>query len=151
MFSPKRIMAPIDFSQFSLAALETAKAMAKTYDAELFLVNVVPFIPTLPDGVPYFQEGAYEQQIIEAAKKSLTAAADDAIASGTRARTKVGMANDAAMEIVRLAEEEKVDLIVIATHGMTGWRRLAFGSVTDKVARTAECPVLILRGNATQI
>jgi nucleotide-binding universal stress UspA family protein len=43
------------------------------------------------------------------------------------------------------AESKKVDLIVIAAHGMTGWRKLAFGSVTDKVVRTADCAVLLLR------
>lgn len=40
------------------------------------------------------------------------------------------------------------DLIVIATHGMTGWHKLAFGSVTDKVVRLATCPVLVLRAQA---
>ena len=49
------------------------------------------------------------------------------------------------MEIIRVAESEKADLIVIATHGLTGWRRLAFGSVTDKLVRTAACSVLVLR------
>ena len=49
------------------------------------------------------------------------------------------------MEITRVAESEKADLIVIATHGLTGWRRLAFGSVTDKLVRTAACSVLVLR------
>lgn len=148
MFAPKRIMAPIDFSEFSLAALETAKEMAKQYRAAVLLVNVVPFIPTLPDSVPYSREGAYEQQIIDAAKKSLADLAGKLTAAGIEASTKVGIANDAAMEIVRVAEEENVDLIVMATHGRTGWRRLALGSVTDKVARTASCPVLILRNRA---
>jgi Universal stress protein family len=47
------------------------------------------------------------------------------------------------MEILRTADAERVDLIVIATHGLTGWRRLAFGSVTDKIVRTADCPVRV--------
>jgi nucleotide-binding universal stress UspA family protein len=49
------------------------------------------------------------------------------------------------MELLRIAEHNNVDLIVIATHGMTGWHKLAFGSVTDKIVRIAECPVLVLR------
>jgi nucleotide-binding universal stress UspA family protein len=49
------------------------------------------------------------------------------------------------MEIIRTAENEKADLIVIATHGMTGWREFAFGSVAEKVVKSAECPVLVLR------
>jgi nucleotide-binding universal stress UspA family protein len=50
------------------------------------------------------------------------------------------------MEIVR--DSENADLIVIATHGMTGWRNIAFGSVAEKVVQTATCPVLVLRAKA---
>ena len=47
-------------------------------------------------------------------------------------------------EIARVAEDEGVDLVVIATHGLTGWRRFVFGSVAERVVRTASCPVLTL-------
>jgi nucleotide-binding universal stress UspA family protein len=49
------------------------------------------------------------------------------------------------MEILRIAEHNHADLIVIATHGMTGWHRLVFGSVAEKVVRLAHCPVLVMR------
>jgi nucleotide-binding universal stress UspA family protein len=49
------------------------------------------------------------------------------------------------MEVLRVAEHQKADLIVIATHGMTGWNRLVFGSVAEKVVRLAHCAVLIIR------
>jgi universal stress protein A len=52
---------------------------------------------------------------------------------------------DPAPEIVRLAEQEVVDLIVIATHGQSGWRHFVFGSVAEKVVRLAPCPVLTIR------
>ena len=149
MFTPKLILAPTDFSEFSLTALETAKDLAKHYGAELLLLHVVPVIPSLPHGVPYFDDGVYEQQLIETAGKSLDDLADKMRAAGINVRTSVGFANDAAMEIIRTSEDQKVDLIVIPTHGMTGWRRLAFGSVTEKVVRIAECPVLVLRSKAT--
>jgi nucleotide-binding universal stress UspA family protein len=150
MFTPKLIMAPLDFSGFSMEALETAKDLAAHYNAELLLLHVVPFIPMLPDGVDYFQDGKYEEQLSNSAEATLAKLADQLRASGIKARTAVGTANDAAMEIVRTAEDEKVDLIVIPTHGMTGWKRLAFGSVTDKVVRTANCPVLVLRSNVAE-
>ena len=47
---------------------------------------------------------------------------------------------------MRVAEEQRINLIVIATFGKTGWLRLAFGSVTEKVVRLAPCPVLVIRG-----
>jgi len=52
---------------------------------------------------------------------------------------------DASSEIVRIAEKENVDMIVIATHGTTGWRRAVFGSVAERVVRLAKCPVLTTR------
>jgi nucleotide-binding universal stress UspA family protein len=59
--------------------------------------------------------------------------------------SEVGTANEVAMEILRIGEHNNADLIVIATHGMTGWHKLAFGSVAEKVVRLAECRVLVLR------
>lgn len=49
------------------------------------------------------------------------------------------------MEIVRIAERQEAGLIVIATHGVTGWNRLVFGSVAAKVVSVAPCPVLMLK------
>ena len=83
--------------------------------------------------------------MIETAKKRLADLVAEAQRSGLRARFAVGLANEPAMEIIRIAEGEKADLIVVATHGMSAWRRLAFGSVTEKIVRTADCPVLVLR------
>ena len=60
---------------------------------------------------------------------------------GTRDLVTTG---EAAPEILRIAQQEHVDLIVIASHGLTGWRRLVFGSVAEKVVRQATCPVLTI-------
>jgi hypothetical protein len=66
------------------------------------------------------------------------------LAKGLKVQTLVTR-GDPANEIVNIAKQKVVDLIVIATHGNTGWRRLAFGSVAEKVVRTACCPVLSIR------
>jgi nucleotide-binding universal stress UspA family protein len=52
------------------------------------------------------------------------------------------------MELIRMAESESADFIVIATHGMTGWKPLVFGSVAERVVRNASCPVLLLPAKA---
>jgi nucleotide-binding universal stress UspA family protein len=148
MMNPKIILSPIDFSDSSLEALDVARDVATRYGASLILVHVVPVIPKLPSDVSIFHEGDYERGLIGDAEQRLAELAAKLKEQGVTARTSVGLANDAAMEILRTAEHEHADLIVIATHGMTGWRRLAFGSVTDKVVRTAECPVLVLRKSA---
>ncbi len=67
----------------------------------------------------------------------------------TTVRTIIGH-GDAATEIVRIAEKEHADLIVISTHGMTGFRHLVFGSVAEKVVRLAKCPVLTTRAHVTE-
>ncbi|HKM82016.1 MAG TPA: universal stress protein [Candidatus Acidoferrum sp.] len=148
MLSPKLILSPIDFSDFSLNALDVAKDVAMKYGSEILLIHVVPMVSRLPDPVIIVGEGAYERAMIEITKQRLGDLADKLRQAGVRARSVVGLANDAAMEIVRTADSEKVDLIVMSTHGMTGWKRLAFGSVTDKVVRTADCAVLVLRSGA---
>jgi nucleotide-binding universal stress UspA family protein len=115
-----------------------AKDLAKQYGTKILLLHVVPVFPRLLDTIAILHEGEYEQELIRRAERRLQELAGQLEQAGVRASTRVGLANDAAMEIVR--EAELADLIVIATHGMTGWRRLAFRSVTEKVARTANCP-----------
>jgi nucleotide-binding universal stress UspA family protein len=148
MFSARLILSPIDFSDFSLQALEVAKDIATRYGSEILLVHVVPVIPKLKGHANIFTEGEYENQLIASAKQRLADMAAKLQQSDVRARSTVGLSNDPAMEIIRTAESEKADLVVIATHGLTGWRRLAFGSVTDKMVRTAACSVLVLRAEA---
>lgn len=148
MLHPKLVLSPIDFSEDSLEALDVASEVAHRYGAEMVLVHAVPLIPRLPHDVSIFHEGDYERGLMEDAEHRLTQLADKLKSKSLQVRTVVGLANDAAMEILRVAEQEGADLIVIATHGTTGWRRLAFGSVTDKVVRTADCPVLVLRKSA---
>ena len=148
MFSAKLILSPIDFSDFSLQALEVAKDIATHYGSEIVLVHVVPMIPKLEGHASIFTEGEYENQLITSSKQRLADIAAKLQQAGVRARSAVTLSNDPAMEIVRTAESEKADLIVIATHGITGWRRLAFGSVTDKLVRTASCSVLVLRAES---
>jgi nucleotide-binding universal stress UspA family protein len=148
---PKLILSPIDFSDPSTEAMEVAADLVSQFKAELCVVYVVPALPKLPAGVSIFKEGEYEQKLHADATRRLEGMVEELEKRGIQARSMVGTANDVGMELVRLAEEEKVDLIVIATHGMTGWRRLAFGSVTEKVVRTADCPVLVLRARAESI
>ena len=145
MLPPKLIMSPIDFSEHSQEALNTAVDLASSFGAELCLVHIVPAIPKLPSASTIFHEAQYERALHEDAQRRL----DDMVRRvghrGVAARAIVGTANDVSMELLRIAEHNNVDLIVIATHGMTGWRKLAFGSVTDKVVRLATSPVLVLR------
>jgi len=145
LLPPKLILSPLDFSAHSDDALDAAADLASRFGSELCLVHVVPMIPKLPLSVSIFNEGEYEQELHKDAEKRLVQIAQDLSRRGLAVTTHVGIANEVAMEILRIAEQHHADLIVIATHGMTGWHRLAFGSVAEKVVRLATCPVLVLR------
>ena len=150
MLPPKLILSPIDFSDPSQAALDVAADFAARFGAELLLVHVVPAIPDLPENVSLLKEGEYDQSLVDAAAKRLSDLAATVAHKNVKARTEVGTANDVGMELVRSAEHNHADMIIIATHGMTGWRKIAFGSVAEKVVKQASCPVLVLRANALE-
>jgi len=147
MKAPKVILAPVDFSAHSDDALNEAADLAVLFGSQLLLVNVVAALPKLPSTGAFFHEAEYEGELHKESQKRLDSLSQKYAAKGIAVRTEVGTANDVPMEILRIGEHNAADLIVIATHGMTGWRQLAFGSVTDKVVRLATCPVLVLRAN----
>jgi nucleotide-binding universal stress UspA family protein len=149
MLPPKLILSPIDFSSHASEALDVAADLALKFGSELCLAHVVPAIPDLPDSVSMLKEGEYEEDLHGQATRKLDELVQKVSQRGVRARSIVGTANDVGMELVRLAESENADLIVIATHGMTGWRPLVFGSVAEKVVRSGSCPVLLLRVQET--
>ncbi|MGB7754297.1 MAG: universal stress protein [Candidatus Acidiferrales bacterium] len=150
MLPPKLILSPIDFSDSSHGALDVAADFAARFGAELLLVHVMPAIQDLPEKVSVFKEGEYDQSLDDAAAKRLADLAATLAQKNVKARTEMGTANDVGMELVRIAEHEHADMIIIATHGMTGWHKIAFGSVAEKVVKQASCPVLVLRANALE-
>jgi nucleotide-binding universal stress UspA family protein len=148
MMPPKLILAPIDFSDASRAALDVAADMASRFGAELLLVYVVPAIPDLPKDVSIFKEGEYDKSLENKDAQRLKDLAGTVANKNVKVRTELGSGNDVGMELIRIAENEHADLIVITTHGMTGWREFAFGTVAEKVVKQADCPVLVLRAKA---
>ena len=147
MFSAKKILCPTDFSEGSFGAISQASDLALQFGAEVYIVNVIPIQPALPTDPNFgFELPEYERSLRVRTDEHLRELAKPLAARGLRTRTFVRH-GDAANEIIRVAEQEQIDLIVIATFGKTGWRRFAFGSVTEKVVRLANCPVLTVRGN----
>jgi nucleotide-binding universal stress UspA family protein len=112
------------------------------------LVHVQPAIQDLPGNVSIFKEGQYDQSLDHKAAKQLKDLAATVAQKNVKVRTELGAGNDVGMELIRIAESEHADLIVIATHGMTGWREFAFGTVAEKVLKQGDCPVLLLRAKA---
>lgn len=147
MINVKSMLCPVDFSEPSRKAVEVARDLAEHFSAELVLLHVVPLVPTPhPGEAPLdFDVVAYRKILFDAGRTRLEELRTDVIGEKIPVRTRL-TEGDPASDIVEVAREEDVDAIVTATHGETGWRRLVFGSVAEKVVRTADRPVLIIHG-----
>ena len=146
MLPIKKIVCPTDFSDPSYEALKTAVEMAGHFSSELIVVHVITPIPFIPihDDPSSFNLPLYEKEMEASARKSLDEVFNEKIPESINSRTVV-MQGDPATQIVRLADDEHAEMIIIATHGLTGLRKFMFGSVTEKVVRFANCPVLSIR------
>ena len=137
-----RILCPIDFSEYSRQAISRAVALAGEYSGTITALHVVtqavpprpPDLPVLyppivftPDDLEQFR--THTRQFVE--QQNDGAPIDVIVAVG-----------NTATEIVRVAEELPADMIVIGTHGRSGFDRLMLGSVTERILRRVRCPVL---------
>jgi universal stress protein A len=147
MLPLKKILCPTDFSDPSLAALEAANELAVHFTSELIVLHIITPIPVLGAEALMpgnFDVAAYQKQMELNAHKNLEELVRKKISEGVSVRTLVVLGNPAD-EIVKTADEEKADLIVIATRGQTGLKRLVFGSVAEKTVRLASQPVLTIQ------
>ena len=141
---PTKILLPIDFSPSSQAALVMAADLAKHFHAELYLVNVIPIFSTttLPDFVP---EGEFLEKGRALAGRLLAKCHVVLAARGVKSNSSVEFGNDIVGKIMEVLEREHIDMVVISTHGISGWHPLVFGSIAEKVIKLVQCPLLLLR------
>jgi nucleotide-binding universal stress UspA family protein len=143
----RRVLHPTDFSRASTAAFKRAVEMAKGNRAELLLVHVmVPAVPLMGDG--YVSPKVYEDleaAAQAAAQKQLRKLVEKAKQAGARVKGLLleGVAHE---RIAQAARSRKADLVVIGTHGRTGFAKLFLGSVASRVLAVSPCPVLTVRG-----
>ena len=131
----KKILAPTDFSELSARGVRYACQLAKDVGAEVIILNVVIVDES---GINKREMEENKQRLEEFVVKNV---AD--IGANLRIR-KVVDAGQPYGAIVDCAENERIDLIVISSHGRSGLSRMLIGSVTDKVLRAASCPVLVV-------
>jgi nucleotide-binding universal stress UspA family protein len=141
----KKVLVPIDFSDYSKSALKYAVSFAKTFDAEMYLISVVEPVIYPPD----FSMGQIAIPSVniewdERAKEELDKLVKTSIPDDVKVKT-ITKSGKPFMEIIDTAAAEDVDLIIIATHGHSGMEHILFGSTAEKVVRKAPCPVLTLR------
>lgn len=135
----RKILFPTDFSTLADAALETATSLARDRGAKLLIVHVEE--PGLAYGggeLVYDIAQPSHQDQMQMLKAVIP---HDPVVSYEHRL----IAGDPAEAIVDLAEEEGVDMIVLATHGRTGLVRMLMGSVAEVIVRKAQCPVLTVK------
>jgi universal stress protein A len=135
---------PIDFSTPCNKAFRYALGFARQFGSQIVMIHVIepaPGVGTEPLAVEETPRTQNEAALAEEKMQALAGAARDGslnITSGIRR----GVATH---EIVQAAAELDVDLIIMATHGLRGWKHFGLGSTADRVARAAPCPVLVVR------
>lgn len=145
MESLERIVVPVDFSPFSKNALRAALVLARATDASLTLLHVI---------AEYEAHAAFNIPLPgEELEPQARAWAERAYDDYLRGEETKGVDIDrqvrfgiAAKSICDFAEETGADMIVIASHGRSGFERAMFGSVAEKVVRSCPRPVLIIKG-----
>lgn len=141
----KRILVPIDFSPLSKKALQYALRFAEEFRAGLTLLHVIePDVPPAFDRLMIARPISPNGTHTKCATRLKVLASSMAIRATNYVQSSVRTGLPA-HEIVEAAKEFDVDLIVIATHGYTGWKHFAIGSTAERVARAAPCPVLVVR------
>lgn len=155
MITFKKILLPTDFSEASFEALKIANDLAVHFAARLYIVHSIDAFPPLAYAVSAepgaaqptpvaFDIETYRKELEKEATKKINEAIDTYV-SKELTTSPILMHGNPAEEIGRITQEKQVDLIVISTHGTGGFKHLLFGSVAERLIRTATCPVLTVR------
>lgn len=149
MLKIERVLLPTDFSTTARAALEMARETAELTGAELHLLYAVVLHSANGEGAPH-AGSSLEQAVAEvetwAGERLLEESGGDTGGPGPNIVTATRRGISAAQAILDYAQEHRVDLVVMGTHGRRGVRHLLMGSVAEEVVRRAGCPVLTVRG-----
>ena len=145
----RSILLPTDFSECGNYALSYAASLARTFGASIICVRdhvIEPMVPTvgysgMTEPLPIAD---ITDQLEDSAERELPKLAECEECAGLEVEELI-VHGEAASEIVRVAKEREVDLIVISSHGRTGLGRILFGSTAEAVVRHAPCPVLVVK------
>ena len=145
----KKILCPVDFSEFTDEILEYAVSIAQKYNAELYLIHI---IPNLNYFTPY--ESFFTPENLIVVEKNMETEVNkdfDAIIKKIDIPVKKVIKTGAAfVEIIDYVRTESINLIIMGTHGRTGLEHILIGSVAERVIRKAPCPVLTVRPKSRQ-
>lgn len=140
----KNILVPVDFSDNSKKILRAAINVAGKFGARLSFIFVVQSFDDYSGFfVPHMPIAQFQEDMVSGAEKKMESFLAENMDENFPHSRKVSV-GDVGEEITAYAAEEKVDMIVMGTHGYKGLERILFGSVAEQVVKTAPCPVLTI-------
>ncbi len=147
----KNILSPTDFSEHSYKAIKVASELALHFSARLIVLHVVSLIPLVTGAMESysFDVRSYQQALEKDARQQLQDVIKKLVSKDVKNFVPMITSGSYPDEILRVAREEKSDLIVIGTRGRTGVTLLVLGSVAVRVVQLAPCPVLTIGPTVT--
>ena len=146
----KKILVPVDFSEHSIAATQTAVELARAFESKLYLLHSYQIQPggISPYGiaVPFPNSASYFKEVHQAATQYLAEWQQKYVPSDVPVESKI-MTEAPSEAIVDEAKEIGADLIVIGSRGLSGFMHVMLGSVAERTARRAPCPVMIVHAH----
>ena len=139
-----RILFPVDLSEVSTRICSYVKTMVEKFDAEihlLFVSRIFDYFVSIY--VPHPSIDAFEEEVRKGAIKRLNEFKEEHFSGEQAVKTAV-VSGDAAEQILSYIEKEKIDLVIMGTHGRKGLDRVIFGSVANSVSKMATIPVLLV-------
>lgn len=146
----KNILWPTDFSPLSLAAIDCIRGYRDVFKAKLHVIHVClpPMTPIIGMPPPAAAQLLMEpKDVLKPAEAQLKRLVEDKFGTPNRVQYEA-IIGTPWVEVCNYARENKIDLIILATHGRTGLRHVMLGSVAERIVQHAPCPVLVVRGAA---
>lgn len=140
----KKILIPVDFSANAPKLLKSAVYFTKQFQAHLVIIFVVQSFEDYSGFfVPHMPIAQFEEEMLKSAEKKMEAFLHENLDESVDSESVVRR-GDVAEELIDYAAERNIDMIIMGTHGYKGLEKVLFGSVAEKVVKTAPCPVLTI-------
>ena len=141
MVEIKRILYPCDFTGCSFQVLPYVRSMAKKYASEIYLLYVARNLHLYSSGRK--QHATLIEKTVKELETMLDNFCSEHLLDCPSFRRKVAV-GDPGEEIVKTVEKEKIDLVIMGTHGRKGMDKIIFGSVAERVVKTSPVPVMVV-------
>lgn len=147
MLKIKRILFPVDFTENSSKMLPYLLSMSEKYNSTVYLLHVVQDLNRWGKlYVPHPSMDEFQKIALDSSRKTMEKICEEQLQRCPNFQKRV-VSGDAADEILKIIDSEKIDLVVMGTHGRKGLEHVIFGSVAENVVKKSPVPVLLINPN----